>query len=79
MSDDDNGPGHWAAADYRRCLESALGVPFVGGNRVDVLVNGDRIFPAMIEAIESASQTIEFLTFMPGPGSVILAAGRPAA
>lgn len=79
MSDDDNGPRHWTAGDYRRCLESALGVPFVGGNHVDVLVNGDRIFPAMIEAIESASQTIEFLTFIYWQGEVASRMGRALA
>jgi cardiolipin synthase len=47
-----------------------LGVPATEGNRVDVLRNGDRIFPAMFEAIEQATSTIDFLTFVYWRGSV---------
>src|SRR5919199_2278711 len=55
---------------YRRALEGLLGVPATEGNRVDVLRNGDRIFPAMFEAIEQATSTIDFLTFVYWRGSV---------
>ena len=33
-------------------LEGVIGVPATEGNRIDVLRNGDEIFPAMLEAIE---------------------------
>ena len=69
----------WSAEQYRRCLEGALGVPFVGGNKVDVLVNGDRIFPPMIEAIEAAEHTIEFLTFIYWQGDVASQIGQALA
>ena len=39
-------------ARVRRTLEGVLGVPATEGNQVDVLRNGDEIFPAMLEAIE---------------------------
>ena len=55
---------------YRRALEGLLGVPATEGNQVDVLRNGDRIFPAMFEAIESATSTIDFLTFVYWQGSI---------
>ena len=42
MPHDVSGP-----ARYRRALEALLGVPATEGNAVDVLRNGDRIFPAM--------------------------------
>jgi cardiolipin synthase len=55
---------------YRRALEALLGVPATEGNAVDVLRNGDRIFPAMFEAIASATSTIDFLTFVYWQGSI---------
>lgn len=51
-------------ADFRRSLGILLGPPLVGGNHVTTLVNGDRIFPAMLEAIESARTSITFETFV---------------
>lgn len=45
-------------------------MPATEGNQVDVLRNGDRIFPAMFEAIESAASTIDFLTFVYWQGSI---------
>ena len=41
-----------------------LGPPVLGGNRYRVLVNGDRIFPAMLEAIRGARETIDFETYI---------------
>ena len=58
------------AMGYRRALEGLLGVPATEGNRVDVLRNGDRIFPAVFEAIDAATCTIDFLTFVYWRGSV---------
>jgi cardiolipin synthase A/B len=51
-------------ADFRRALGILLGPPLVGGNHVTTLINGDRIFPAMLEAIESARVTVTFETFV---------------
>ena len=58
------------ALSYRRALEGLLGVPATEGNRVDVLRNGDRIFPAMFDAIGGATSTVDFLTFVYWQGSV---------
>jgi cardiolipin synthase len=55
---------------YRRALEGLLGVPATEGNAVDVLRNGDRIFPAMFEAIAAATSTVDFLTFVYWQGSI---------
>ena len=38
--------------------------PATEGNQVDVLRNGDEIFPAMLEAISGAKHAIDFLTFV---------------
>ena len=50
--------------EYRRALEGLLGVPATEGNRIDVLRNGDEIFPAMLDAIAQATSTVDFLTFI---------------
>jgi cardiolipin synthase len=54
----------------RRTLEGVLGVPATEGNRIDVLRNGDRIFPALFEAVESAQHTVDFLTYVYWRGQV---------
>ena len=51
-------------AHYRRALEGLLGVPATEGNQIEVLRNGDQIFPAMLDAIRRASSTVDFLTFI---------------
>ena len=55
----------------RRGLESLIGIPFTEGNRVDVLRNGDEVFPAMLEAIRSASSTVDLLAFQLGTGEIV--------
>ena len=39
---------------FRRSLGVLLGPPIVEGNKVEVLLNGDQIFPAMLKAIRGA-------------------------
>ncbi|HEU4664113.1 MAG TPA: phospholipase D-like domain-containing protein [Dokdonella sp.] len=51
-------------AVFERVVGSQLGPPIVSGNRVETLVNGDEIFPAMLGAIRSAEHTIEFETYI---------------
>ncbi len=64
-SSDDN------TSDYqRRALEGLTGVPAVDGNEITILRNGDEIFPAMLEAIEGAGKTIDFLTFVYWAGDI---------
>jgi cardiolipin synthase len=54
----------------RRVLEGVIGVPATEGNRIDVLRNGDEIFPAMLDAIEHGRHTIDFLTFVYWEGEI---------
>lgn len=72
-------PAVQTLTEYRRCFEAALGVPFTQGNAVEPLVNGARIFPAMIEAMEAAQHTIEFLTFIYWQGPIAERVGRTLA
>lgn len=44
--------------------------PIAARNEIELFINGDEIFPPMLEAIESAEQTIEFLTFVYWSGDI---------
>ena len=41
-----------------------LGPPVLAGNRYEVLLNGEQIFPSMLAAIRGARQTIDFETYI---------------
>jgi cardiolipin synthase len=47
-----------------------LGPPILDGNRFEVLLNGDAIFPAMLAAISGAHETITFESYIYWSGSV---------
>ncbi|MEO7577963.1 MAG: phospholipase D-like domain-containing protein, partial [Massilia sp.] len=49
---------------FRRTMGVLLGPPIVEGNKVEVLLNGDQIFPAMLGAIRGAQKTITFETYI---------------
>lgn len=49
---------------HRAWLESLVGVPATDGNRVEILRNGDRIFPAMLDAIARAERTVDLVSFV---------------
>jgi cardiolipin synthase len=57
-------------ARFRDALESTVGAVFQDGHRVTVLRNGNEIFPAMLEAMESAEDTIDFVTFVYWKGEI---------
>lgn len=59
-----------AAARARTLLEHATGSPFVDGNSIEVLQNGDEIFPAMLQAIDAAEYRIDFATFVYWTGDI---------
>ena len=56
--------------NYQQVLEQTIGIPFSEGNSVSILKNGDEIFPAMLGAIEEASISIDFLTFVYWKGNI---------
>ncbi len=58
------------ATRLRLAVETVIGHQFVDGNRIDVLRNGDQIFPAMLEAVEQATESIEFVTFVYWKGDI---------
>ena len=44
-------------------IEAHTDAPIVNGNRVDILLNGDETFPAMLQAIRNAKSTIDFAEY----------------
>jgi len=55
---------------FVRTMGVLLGPAIVGGNRVTALQNGDEIFPAMLEAIRAAKETITFETYIYWSGRI---------
>ena len=56
--------------EFLHVMSVLLGPPVVAGNRYEVLINGDRIFPSMLEAIRSAQKTIDFETYIYWSGEI---------
>src|SRR5689334_9641109 len=52
------------SAEFERTIGNLLGPPLVGGNSLTTLLNGDQIFPPMLEAIHAAKRTIDFETYV---------------
>jgi cardiolipin synthase len=50
-------------ASFFPTLEAYTGSPILGGNRVELLLNGEAIFPAQVEAIRAARRSITFATY----------------
>jgi cardiolipin synthase A/B len=55
---------------FRREMSVMLGPSITSGNRVTALHNGDEIFPAMLEAIRSASASVTFETYVYWSGEI---------
>ncbi|MEU8463347.1 phospholipase D-like domain-containing protein [Streptomyces sp. NPDC029003] len=78
----DAGPGERAGAPaaavvpderihrIRRRLERLIGIAATEGNSVRPLRNGDEIFAAMLEAVDSARHTIDMMTFVYWRGDI---------
>ena len=54
----------------KRVLETVLGRPITEGNSVEILRNGNEIFPAMLDAIRNAQHSIDLLTFIYWTGDI---------
>ena len=51
-------------------LGALLGPPFIGGNQIEVLRNGDEIFPAMLSAINAAKTSVTVETYIYWSGDI---------
>jgi len=56
--------------DFARAMSVLLGPAIVDGNRFEVLLNGDAIFPAMLGAILGARRSITFESYIYWSGAV---------
>ena len=65
-------PGVYAVDDaqFLRTMNVLLGPQLMPGNRAQALVNGDQIFPAMLEAIGGARSTITMETYIYWSGEI---------
>jgi cardiolipin synthase len=57
-------------AEFPAYVAALTGTAMTTGNSFQVLVNGDRIFPSMLEAIRRARRQISFETYIYSPGPV---------
>jgi cardiolipin synthase len=56
--------------EFPAYIAALTGTALTTGNRFEVLVNGDRVFPSMLAAIRGARRQISFETYIYAPGSV---------
>jgi cardiolipin synthase len=59
-----------ASVDFKRAAEALTGHPIEEGCEVDLLINGDRIFPAMLETIRGAERTLCLETYVYWSGDI---------
>jgi cardiolipin synthase A/B len=55
---------------FLRATEAITSAPISYGNDIELFVNGDRIFPAMIETIAGAQQSVNLLTYIYWSGEI---------
>ena len=56
--------------EFLRACEALTGAPISHGNEAELLVNGDRIFPAFLETIASAQKTLCVQTYVYWRGDI---------
>jgi cardiolipin synthase A/B len=56
--------------EFLRAAEALTAAPISDGNDIELLVNGDRIFPAFLKTIEEAQSTINLLTYVYWRGDI---------
>ena len=58
------------AGEFLRAAEALTSAPISEGNDVELLINGDRIFPAFLETIAAARRTVNLLTYVYWRGDI---------
>ncbi|HYF25277.1 MAG TPA: phospholipase D-like domain-containing protein [Baekduia sp.] len=56
--------------EFLHACEALTAAPISYGNRAELLINGDRIFPCFLQAIEEAQSTINLLTYVYWKGEI---------
>lgn len=55
---------------FLRAAESLTQAPVTRGNAIELLINGDRIFPCFLETIRSAEETVNLLSYVYWRGDI---------
>jgi cardiolipin synthase len=55
---------------FLRAAESLTQAPITRGNDIELLINGDRIFPCFLETIRSARESVNLLTYVYWKGDI---------
>jgi cardiolipin synthase len=50
--------------EFLPSITGATGAPFVPGNRVDIFPNGDRFYPALLDAIGGAQHSVNIIAYI---------------
>jgi cardiolipin synthase len=58
------------SADFLRASEALTGAPVTEGNDVELLINGDSIFPAFLETVRGAEKTLTVETYIYWTGDI---------
>jgi cardiolipin synthase len=58
------------SAAFVAAVSAHLNEPVSGGNRLELLVNGDEIFPPMLDAIRGARESVTLLTYVYWTGAI---------
>jgi len=61
-----------AEASFLRAAESLTGAPVSYGNDAELLINGDEIFPAYLDSIRRAEETVNLLTYAYWRGDIAI-------
>jgi len=56
--------------EFMRAAETLTGAPISEGNDAELLINGDRIFPAFLDTIRNAERSINLLTYVYWRGEI---------
>jgi cardiolipin synthase len=56
--------------EFLPTMAGAMGVPFLPGNRIDILNNGDEFYPAMLQAITHARRSITIEAYIYWAGEI---------
>src|SRR5688572_18764572 len=55
-------------ADFLQALAGAVNAPIQSGGKAVLLNNGEAYFPAIVEAIEGAQYSVNFMVYIWNPG-----------
>jgi cardiolipin synthase A/B len=63
-------PLHVGEREFMRAAETLTGAPISDGNRAELLVNGDAIFPAFLDTIRGVRRTLNLCTYVYWRGDI---------